>query len=103
MFEILPDIDVHDLVILSQVRWLDAAHGQDTGAVDQDVQPAEASDSLLHRLLHRLLVSKVSRNKQRLNTKTLNVSLCPDFKGIFAQVSKTYSRNTEQMVNKSLC
>lgn len=73
--EILPDIDVHDLVILSQVCCLDAAHGQDTSTVDQDIQPAEVSDSLLHCLLHRLLVSEVSRNKQRLNT--FSDPLCP--------------------------
>ena len=64
--ETLPDIDVHDLVVLSQVCRLNAAHGQDPSAVDQDVQPAEVGDSLLHRLLHRLLIGEVSRNKQRL-------------------------------------
>lgn len=64
--ETLPDIDVHDLVVLSQVCRLDAAHGQDASAVDQDVQPAEVGDSLLHCLLHRLLIGEVSRNKQRL-------------------------------------
>ena len=64
--EILPDIDVHDLVILSQVCCLDAAHGEDTSTVDQDVQPSEVSDGLLHCPLHRFLISEVSRNKQRL-------------------------------------
>lgn len=66
--EILPDIDVHDLVILSQVCRLNAAHGQDPGTVDQDIQPAEASDCLLHSLPHRFLIGEVSRNKQRLHT-----------------------------------
>lgn len=65
---ILPDIDVHDLVILSQVCRLNAAHGQDPGTVDQDIQPAEASDCLLHSLPHRFLIGEVSRNKQRLHT-----------------------------------
>lgn len=66
--EIPPDIDVHDFVKLSQVCCLNAAHDQDPSVVDQDIQPAKVSDGLLHRLLHRLLISEVSRNEQRLHT-----------------------------------
>lgn len=66
--EILPDIDVHDLVILSQVCRLNAAHGQDPGTVDQDIQATKVSDCLLHSLPHRFLIGEVSRNKQRLHT-----------------------------------
>lgn len=71
LFEILPDIDVHDLVILSKVCCLNAAHGQDTGTVDQDIESSEVSDGLVYCLLHRLLISEVSGNKQRLNTQYL--------------------------------
>lgn len=58
-----PDINVHHPVILSQVCGLDAAHGEDPSTVDQDVQPAEVSHSLLYCLLHRLLIGEVARNK----------------------------------------
>ncbi len=93
--EILPDIDVHDLVILSQVCCLNAAHGQDASAVDQDIQPAEASNSLLHCSLHRLLVGEVSRNKQRLNTNDL--SLCSD------RLLKLNPSSKKQMLSKLHC
>lgn len=69
--KIPPDIDVHDLVVLSHVRGLNAAHGQDAGTVDQHIQPAVVSQGLLHRLLHRLLVGEISRNQQRLRHKSV--------------------------------
>lgn len=64
-----PHVDVHDLVVLGQVGRLDAAHGQDPGAVDQHIQPAVVSQGLLHRPLHRLLVGEVSRDQQRLRNE----------------------------------
>lgn len=61
--KISPNIYVHHPVVLSQVRGLDAAHGEDPSAVDEDVQPAEASHSLLYRLPHRLLIGEVAGDK----------------------------------------
>lgn len=63
---ILPDVNIHDLVILSQVWGLNAAHSQDASAVNQDIQPAKAANGLFHSLPHCVFISQVSRNKQRL-------------------------------------
>lgn len=61
--KISPNVYVHHPVVLIQGRGLDAAHGEDPRTVDQDVQPAEVSHSLLHCLLHRLLIGEVAGNK----------------------------------------
>lgn len=67
--KIPPHVDVHDLVVLSKVGCLNAAHGQDPGAVDQHVQPAIVSQGFIHCLLHRLLIGQITRHQQRLRNK----------------------------------
>ena len=63
---ILPDVDVHDLVILSQVTCLNAAHGQNASTIDQHIQPAKVGNGQFHCLLYGVLVGQVPWYKQGL-------------------------------------